>query len=324
MHRTPLQTLRDYGQSPWLADVSAELVRDGGLASWVRDHGIRGFAFGSDGDLRDIQQACEVLLDTWGQSAGRDGHVSASLRGALGDTLHDVRREAALLAATVGRPNFLVAIPASPIGIRALEDSIADGISVDATAIFSLAQHVEVADAYVRGLRRLLRAGGDPALVASLASFPVARVDAEIERRLGDPEDVHLSFGETIALATARLAYHQYRRVFAGHTWELLKREGARPQRCRWAATSAHGFPHYDVMYVEALVGSETVTTVDPSTADSFEHHGICADRLERPVDDARQLIDGARANGVDLDEMWRLLNTEQPAGGPDLLEVIA
>src|SRR4051794_39485205 len=219
MDRTPLQTLRDYGQSAWLGEVSSEVARNGELERWVADHGIRGFAFRPDGDLRDIQRACDALLDVWGQSAGRDGHVSAPLLGALGTAFHETRNEAALLAATVDRPNFLVAMPAGPLGIRVLEDSIAAGISVDATALFSLAQHAEAARAYLRGLRRLLRNGGDPAIVASVASFPVARLDSEIDRRFLAPGRAATAFHGTLAIAIARLAYDQYRKIFSGHQW---------------------------------------------------------------------------------------------------------
>ncbi len=203
----------------------------------------------------------------------------------------------------------MVKIPATRPGLGAIEDVIATGHSINVTLIFSLERYAAVAESYIRGLQRLVAAGGDPAPVASVASFFVSRIDTEADRRLeelGAPEDLR----GRLAVANARLAYEHYLDTFAGERWEALAAKGARPQRLLWASTSTKNPAYRDVLYVEELIGPDTVNTMPLATVEAFEDHGVAEPRLTE-VGDARELLERLAAAGLDYDDVTATLERE-------------
>ena len=184
--------------------------------------------------------------------------------------------EAERLHALVERPNLFIKIPATEAGLPAIEETIARGIPVNVTLIFSLERHREVAEAYIRGLRRLVESGGDPSTVASVASFFVSRVDTEADKRL-DEIGGHDELKGKLAIANAKLAYRTYEELFSGPEWEELAAKGATPQRCLWASTSTKNPDYRDVIYVEELIGPHTVNTMPRETVEAFQDHGQVA-----------------------------------------------
>ena len=212
----------------------------------------------------------------------------------------------------IDRPNLFVKIPATEPGLGAIEECIARGNAINVTLIFSLARHEEVAEAYIRGLERLVESGGDPGEIASVASFFVSRVDTEADKRLeAIGTERALSLRGKLAIANAKLAYQSYKRIFAGERWERLAAAGATKQRCLWASTSTKNPEYRDVMYVEELIGPETVNTMPKETSEAFQDHGIVADTLERDVDAARRLLDELAEVGVDYDDVVDTLERE-------------
>jgi transaldolase/transaldolase/glucose-6-phosphate isomerase len=189
----------------------------------------------------------------------------------------------------------------------AIEEAIARGISINVTLIFSLTRYSEVAEAYLRGLERLVAGGGDPASVASVASFFVSRVDTEADRRL-EAAGADPSLQGRLAIANAKLAYARYREIFAGERWAALAARGANPQRCLWASTSTKDPRRSDVMYVETLIGPETVNTMPLPTIRAFADHGRAEPTLERDLDEARRVFEQVAAAGVDYDDVCDLL----------------
>jgi transaldolase len=196
----------------------------------------------------------------------------------------------------------LVKIPATGAGLTAIEEMTARGRSINVTLIFSLARHRQVIEAYVSGLERLVAAGGDPTGVHSVASFFVSRVDTETDRRLTElgRDDLKGRLG----VANAKLAHRQYKEVFAGERWEALAARGASKQRCLWASTSTKDPAYRDTLYVEALIGPETVSTMPEETIRAFQDHGHVAPTLERGVADGQHLLGELAAAGVAYDDV--------------------
>jgi transaldolase len=216
------------------------------------------------------------------------------------------------LKSLVDRPNVLVKIPATARSLPAIEDSIAAGHSINVTLVFSLERHWAVMEAYLRGLERLAAAGGDVGSVRSFASFFVSRVDTETDRRLEllGTERARSLRGR-LGVANARLAYRQWRQVFSSERWRALELQGARPQRCLWASTSTKDPAYRDVMYVESLIGPQTVNTMPGDTLRAFQHHGDAAPRLEQGVEDARRLLDELAAVGIDYGDVVATLEED-------------
>jgi transaldolase len=187
---------------------------------------------------------------------------------------------------------------------------IARGKRINVTLIFGLDRYAEVAEAYIRGLERLVEAGGDPKQVTSVASFFVSRVDTEADKRL-DAIGGHDELEGRLAIANAKLAYGRYKEIFAGPRWEALAASGASTQRCLWASTSTKNPEYRDVMYVEQLIGPETVNTMPKETIEAFQEHGEVRPTLEEGLDEARALLDELAAAGVDYDDVTRVLEEE-------------
>jgi transaldolase len=211
----------------------------------------------------------------------------------------------------VDRPNVFIKIPATEPGLQAIEDSIAAGIPINVTLIFSLERYRKVAEAYIKGLERFVADGGDPSTLASVASFFVSRVDTEADKRLEEIGGDALELRGKLAIANAKLAYKAYQEIFSGERWEKLASAGASAQRCLWASTSTKNDDYRDVIYVEELIGPDTVNTMPAETVKAFQDHGEAAATLEQGVDEAQALLDKLAEAGVDYDDVVRVLEEE-------------
>jgi transaldolase len=339
MAPTPLQQLNELGQSVWVDYLSRPFIEDGELARLV-DAGVHGVTSNptifqgaiAEGDaydeqlkevleqesepkkiflalaIRDIQAACDVLAKT--HDSGQDGWVSLEVDPNLAHDTEGTVAEAKRLSNDVDRPNLFVKIPATKEGLPAIEESIAAGIPINVTLIFSLERHREVAEAYLRGLQRLVEGGGDPTTVASVASFFVSRVDTETDKRL-DELGGHDELKGKLAIANAKLAYQTYKEVFSGSDWEALEAKGASPQRCLWASTSTKNPDYRDVLYVEELAGPDTVNTMPRDTIEAVEDHGEVRNAIEEDVEGARKVFEDLKAAGVDYDDVVAVLEKE-------------
>src|SRR5829696_1915067 len=260
--------------------------------------------------LEDIRNACDVLRPVWDEGKGQDGYVSMEVDPDLAYDTEATFDQARWIAKEVDRPNLFVKIPATMAGLPAIEDCIAKGTPINITLIFSLDRYKAVVEAYVRGLERLVASGGDPSNVASVASFFVSRVDTEADKRL---EQVGRKGLEgKLAIANAKLAYDHYLQTFKGERWEFLAGKGATKQRCLWASTSTKNPDYRDVMYVEELIGPETVNTMPLETIQAFQDHGVVKkSSLLQDVDEARKLLEELADVGVDYDDVVATLEEE-------------
>jgi transaldolase len=259
---------------------------------------------------RDIGDACDLLRPVWDAGHGRDGYVSIEVDPNLASDTDGTIAEAQRLHEQINRPNLFVKIPATKEGLPAIEEMIARGRNINVTLTFSLERYAEVAEAYVRGLERLIRSGGDPSKVASVASFFVSRVDTETDKRLDDLGG-HDELKGKLAVANAKLAYQRYKEIFSGERWEPLEAAGATKQRCLWASTSTKNPDYRDVLYVEELIGPETVNTMPEETIEAFQDHGHVALTLEEGLPKAKRLFEQLADAGIDYDDVVRVLEEE-------------
>jgi transaldolase len=342
MAKSRLQELSELGQSVWIDYLSRRLLHEGELEKLMREDAVVGVTSNptifqkaiSEGDaydeqmrevlaekddpkevflelaVKDVQDACDLLRQVWDGGDGKDGYVSIEVDPNLAYDTDATIAEAQRLHELVDRPNCFVKIPATKDGLPAIEEMIARGRNINVTLIFSLERYAEVVEAYLRGLERLVEAGGDPSRVASVASFFVSRVDTEADRRLGEAGAPAELQGK-LAVANAKLAYQRYKELFAGERWKRLRAKGATAQRCLWASTSTKNPEYRDVLYVEELIGSETVNTMPEETIEAFEDHGEVALTLERDLDEARRVFERLAEAGVDYDDVVAVLERE-------------
>ena len=336
----PLQRLSGYGQSVWIDSLSRASIRGGHLQGLIDDCAVVGATSNptifqtamSEGDaydeqlreladrdasdafwalaVRDIKDACDLFRGVFDATGGHDGYVSLEVDPTLAYETLQTFREAIHLHETVDKPNQLVKIPATKPGLAAIEDVIAEGRSINVTLIFSLRRYAEVAESYIRGLERLIAGGGDPRKVASVASFFVSRIDTEADRRL-DEVGGHDELKGKLAVANARLAYEHYRKTFAGARWEYLAGKGATPQRVLWASTSTKNPAYPDTMYVDELIGPDTVNTMPQATIDAYQDHGDPKPRLQQDLEEAHALLEQLAAAGVSYEEITDALERE-------------
>jgi transaldolase len=341
MARSRLHELSEHGVSVWVDSLSREMLETGHLARLIDEDAVVGVTSNptifekalSTGEwydeqlraelerhddtkevffalaIEDIRRACDLLRPVWDRTAGLDGFVSLEVDPDLAYEQDETFEQAKRLHELVDEPNLFVKIPATVPGLGAIEDSIAAGRSINVTLIFSLARHAAVAEAYVRGLERLVADGGDPTHVASVASFFVSRVDTEADRRLAEVGREDLA--GRLAIDNAKLAYEQYLEVFSGARWDALAAAGARPQRCLWASTSTKNPAYRDVLYVEELIGPDTVNTMPFETIAAFQDHGVVRDTLTEGVDEARALMQALAGAGIDYDDVTATLEAE-------------
>jgi transaldolase len=341
MASSRLHELATYGVSTWMDSLSREMLDTGELERLIAEDAVVGVTSNptifekalSHGDwydeqlrteleehedakevflalaVQDVQRACDTLRPVWERTGGVDGFVSIEVDPDLAYDRDATFDEAKRLTELVSRPNAYVKIPATEPGVGAIEDSIAAGRPINVTLVFSLERYAEVAEAYLHGLERLLESGGDVGNVISVASFFVSRVDTEADKRLGDlgREDLQ----GKLAVANAKLAYELYGDIFSGERWERLAAAGARPQRCLWASTSTKNPAYRDVLYVEELIGPDTVNTMPSETIAAFQDHGVCRGTLTEDVESAHSLLEELAAAGVDYDDVVAVLERE-------------
>jgi transaldolase len=264
----------------------------------------------------DIIDALGVLGPTFDASGGTDGLVSVEVAPELARDTDATIAAARQLHQRIAQPNLLVKIPATGQGVPAIQAMTAEGRSINITLIFSVARYAEVIEAYLSGLETLARRGGDLASVRSVASFFVSRVDTEVDRRLDaiGTSDALALRGQA-AVAQARLAYRLFGDRFAGERWERLAARGARVQRPLWASTSTKNPAYPDTLYVDGLIGPDTVNTLPEATIAAFEAHGTVARSIDRGVDHAGAVMDKLAEVGVDMDDVGRSLEDQGVAG---------
>lgn len=338
-----LQQVENLGQSIWLDFIRRDLLVNGGLRRLVKDDGVSGVtsnpaifhkAIVETGDyhdqlqaiarsgerdaaavyehlaLEDVTGAADVLRPVYEESEGRDGFVSIEVSPYLANDTEATCTAARRLFAAVDRPNVMIKVPATAAGLPAIERLIGEGINVNTTLLFSVDVYEQVALAYMKGLERLIAAGGDPSRTAGVASFFVSRIDSAVDRLLTEAsaavqnEDQRNALarlrGRT-AVANAKRAYQRYQALLSGDRWEALLAQGARPQRLLWASTSVKNPDYRDVLYVEELIGPNTVNTLPPATLEAFRDHGRAASTLATGLDEAETVLAQLDEAGIPL-----------------------
>jgi transaldolase len=342
MAESRLEKLTSQGQSVWIDLLSRELVRSGELKTLRDEYSVTGLtsnpsifqkaiAGGGEYDdqirasldetddpreifwrlaIDDVRDACDVLRPVWDRTGGADGFVSLEVDPGLA---HDDRAtidQAVDLHARVDKPNLYIKIPATVEGLSAIEECIARGIRINVTLIFSVERYQHVAAAYQRGLTRFQLDGGDPTTVSSVASFFVSRLDTEADARLERIGNTELQ--GKLGIANARLAYKHFQELFSGPVWERMEAAGGSKQRPLWASTSTKNPAYRDVMYVEELIGPDTVNTMPLETLEAFADHGeVRGDTVLEGVEEAEELLVQLEKVGVDYEQIVDKLELE-------------
>jgi transaldolase / glucose-6-phosphate isomerase len=340
----PVKALENHGQAVWLDFLARGFVAKGDLKKLIDTDGVKGVtsnpsifekAIGSSdeydgaigkalksGDrpvadlfehlaVEDIRHAADVLRPVYDLLKGADGFVSLEVSPYLAMDTKGTIAEAERLWKDVKRRNLMVKVPATQEGLPAIQYLIGEGISINITLLFSQKVYVRVAEAYLAGLEKHVKGGGDPSDVASVASFFVSRIDSAVDKQLdekiaraNDPTEKErlAALKGKVAIANAKLAYQDYKRLFSGARWDKLAAKGARPQRLLWASTGTKNKDYSDVLYVEELIGPNTVNTVPPATLDAFRDHGKPRDSLEENIEDAKHVLAELEKSGISLD----------------------
>ncbi len=343
MPENRLRQLHDAGQSLWLDFIDRSILRNGDLVRRIRDDALTGMtsnptifekalAEGSayDDQLRgapsgltamdmfelvetsDVRDACDIFAPVYEATKGADGYVSIEVSPSAANDARATVAEAQRLWAMVDRPNVMIKVPGTAEGATAVRTLIGAGINVNITLLFAIEAHARVIAAYLAGLEDRMKAGKPITGLASVASFFVSRVDTEVDKRLdaiaatrsGADRDRVLALRGRAAIANAQLAYKLFREQFTGGRWASLAAAGASVQRPLWASTSTKNPAYRDVMYVEQLIGPDTVNTMPPATIDAFRDHGVVARTVDADFDGARRTLDELKAVGVDLDDV--------------------
>jgi transaldolase/glucose-6-phosphate isomerase len=347
----PLRDLSSHGQSVWLDYIRRDLIITGGLKQLVTEDGVSGVTSnpsifekavtaGSDYDdilnsadvreidakaiferiaVRDIRDAADVLSSVYERSQRRDGYVSLEVSPALARDTQGTIEEARRLWRSVGRPNLMIKVPATPQGVPAVRQLIGEGINVNVTLLFSQDVYERVAETYMAGLEDHAAAGGDVSRIASVASFFVSRidtmVDALLQSRIRNSTDARQrillsGLRGRVAVANARQAYQRYLRLFSGPRWDALAARGARTQRLLWASTGTKNPDYSDILYVEELIGPDTVNTMPPATLDAFRDHGRSRASLTENPGEADATMEALAQLGISMTEVTdRLLD---------------
>jgi transaldolase len=337
---SPIARLIEFGQSPWYDNLTRALA-SGGLSELVTEHGIRGvtsnptifekaMAAGTDYDTQlrdvstaggstdtaywdlvtdDIAHAADILRPHYDEWGGADGFVSVEVSPDLAHDTEGTIAQAAELWGRLGRPNVMIKIPATAEGVPAIAATLAAGINVNVTLIFGLGRYDEVLDAFIRGLEQRAARGDDISRVASVGSFFVSRVDTETDRRLPDGHPLR---GKA-AVANAKLAYQHFLDACSGPRWDALAAKGARVQRPLWASTSTKNPEYPPTLYVDTLIGRDTVNTLAQASVDALEAGlgTLQADSVLDDLDDARATMAALAEAGVDFDDVTETLERE-------------
>jgi len=337
---TVIRNLNRLGQSIWLDFIRRSLIDSGELEALIA-RGVTGvtsnptilekaIAGSADYDealrelvdegktndeiylalaLDDIRRAADLFRPVWDATGGADGYVSLEANPKLAHDTEGTIAEARTLFKVLGRPNAMIKVPATAEGIPAIEALIAEGINVNVTLIFSLDHYEAAARAYIAGIERLLSRGGDPRRVASVASFFVSRIDTAVDKKLEALGNKDLQ-GKA-AIAAARLVYDRFRAISGWKRWEKLAGQGARVQRVLWGSTGTKNPRYPDTLYVDELIGPDTVNTVPPATLQAFLDHGTATPTLRRGVREARRVLDGIEGLGIGMNEIADELQRE-------------
>ena len=337
----PLLQLGAAGQAVWLDFVQRDMLRNGGLKALIEQDGVTGVtsnpaifekAIGGSGDydaalkafidqadadpaatfehlaIEDIQAAADLLRPVYDRLGGRDGYVSLEVSPYLAMDAEATIAEARRLWGAVGRPNLMVKVPGAAPGVPAIRTLIGEGINVNVTLLFAIEAYLAVAEAHIAGLEDFKAKGGDVSRVAGVASFFVSRIDSQIDEVIdarlkagGDDEAALGGVRGRVAIANAKIAYQRYQELIAAPRWQALVEAGAAPQRLLWASTGTKNPDYSDVLYVETLIGPDTVNTMPPKTMDAFRDHGRVAETLTRDTDDAARVLETAERLGLDL-----------------------
>ena len=338
-----LQKTKQLGQSIWLDNLSRTLIQEGGLQRLIDNDGISGvtsnpsifFKAISESPyyrddvqrlkavktaaeplyeslvIPDIQAACDLMHPEYQRTSARDGYISLEVSPALAHDAPGTVAAGLRLKAAVARNNLLIKVPATPAGITAIEELIAQGCSVNVTLMFSLAHVRDVAQAYVRGLQRLVDGGGDPRPVKSVASLFLSRVDTLVDKQLESAGGAALSLRGKAGVALAKLAYREYQQTFKSSAFAALAACGAQPQFMLWASTGTKNTAYSDVLYVESLIGADTINTLPDATLAAFRDHGNAIATLATGMSEAQAQFDALANAGVDMQQTGNILQTE-------------
>ena len=339
----PLLQVKAKGQQVWLDNLSRTLLEEGHLARMIREDGLTGVTTNpaifhkaiADGKyyaedlarlraetldaqaryehlaIADVQRACDLMRSVWDDSHGDAGYVSLEVSPQLAHDAAGTIAAGKRLSAAIDRPNLLVKVPATLAGLEAIEELIACGISVNVTLMFSLGHVDAVANAYVRGLKRFVSGGGDPLRVMSVASLFLSRIDTLVDKQLDALAGAALALRGKSAVALAKLAYQRYLKHFHGEEFSALAAAGARPQFMLWASTSTKNPDYHDLLYVEPLIGPETINTLPDATFVALRDHGHIESTLELDIKNAQAQFEALANAGIDMPRVGEQLQQE-------------
>jgi transaldolase/glucose-6-phosphate isomerase len=343
----PLVDLLKFGQSVWLDYIRRDLITTGELKRLIDEDGLRGMtsnptifekAIASGNpeytsllhslksqanldakgrfealEIRDIQDAADLLKSVFISTKGRDGYVSLEVSPYLGRDTQGTISEARSLWKAVGRENIMVKVPGTAEGVPAFQQLISEGININVTLLFSQEMYQKIAEAYIAGLEQLAAKGGNVAKMASVASFFISRIDTAADAIINDKlkkskdakeqEQLKNLLGK-VAIANGKLAYERYLKIFGSDRWKKLAAQGAQTQRVLWASTGTKNPSYSDVMYVEELIGPDTVNTIPPATLDAYRDHGHPRATLTENIPAAQQTMQSLAKAGISIDEI--------------------
>jgi transaldolase/glucose-6-phosphate isomerase len=338
----PLQALAGYGQSPWLDNIRRNLITSGELKTMIEQDGLKGItsnpaifekAIVGSSDyadalaralrqshdhkvvyetlaLADLRDAADIMAPVYTAMKRADGYVSLEVSPYLAHDTPGTIAEARRLWTSVGKPNLMIKVPATPEGIPAIRQLISEGINVNVTLLFAVEAYARVAEAYLSGLEALAQRGGDIAAVASVASFFVSRIDALVDKDLARIQKESSNPGTRelagklqgkVAIANAKLAYLRFQEIYRGPRWEALAGKGAQKQRLLWASTGTKNPAYRDTLYIEELIGPETVNTIPPATYSAFRDHGRLRASLVERLGEAQETMGNLKSAGIDF-----------------------
>ena len=344
----PLKGLLAYGQSPWMDYIRRDLLTGGGLKKYIDNDGLRGmtsnptiFEKAINGStlysdvlnspeakslnakqlfeklaIRDVQDACDIFRPVYDESKHRDGYVSLEVSPLLANDTYGTIEEARRLWKAVNRPNVMIKVPATPEGIPAIRQLLEEGLNINITLLFAQSAYEKVAEAFIAALEARAAKGQPVNHIASVASFFVSRIDSLIDSKIdallktasGDAKVLLESLHGTIAIANAKLTYKKYQELFGGPRWKALAAKGAQTQRLLWASTSTKNPKYRDVLYVEELIGADTVDTIPPATFDAFRDHGKLRPSLTEDVAGAARHMENLAKAGISMKEVTEQL----------------
>jgi transaldolase / glucose-6-phosphate isomerase len=340
----PLKGLLEYGQSPWMDYIRRDLLTSGELKKMIDADGLRGMTsnpaifeksivqstlyndilqspeakkLDAKGlfekiAIRDVQDACDIFKPVYQSSRRRDGYVSLEVSPYLANDTNGTIEEARRLWKAVGRENLMVKVPATPEGIPAIRQLLEEGLNINITLLFAQSAYEHVAEAFLAALEARALKGLDVSHSASVASFFVSRIDTLVDSKIevllktatGPAKDLLASIEGKIAIANAKLTYKKYQELFGGARWKALAAKGAQTQRLLWASTSTKNPKYRDVLYVEELIGADTVDTIPPATFDAFRDHGKLRNSLTEDVAGAAKIMDNMAKAGISMKEV--------------------